>query len=497
MEGKIKMKHAMKVLLGMKVLLSLTAVLVVLAGCEEAASTKTVTIVDRQPYEAGDVLPGSWTVTYADDLGGLLAERGVDGNDDGDLLDAEDTISVLVTGQFGSDLTLPASKAGSDADYSYYLSGTVVMGGDNENSMDLTIGAGALIKGEVSSTAPGVLVINRGSRILAEGTDTDPIVFTSANDVGDRAAEDWGGLVILGNGISDKGPTALAEAINMPWGGTDNADDSGILKYVRVEFAGTTFDGENELNGIAFYGVGSETTVSYVQVHRNGDDGVEFFGGAVEADHLVLTGEADDSLDYDNGWTGGAQFVIIQQYTDYGDKLIEGDGESNPTSDPYMANLTMVSPREEYAHFKVGSEGALVNSVAITAKSYAFKDDLASDDFVYAGVVTNAPDQTTKTYDADEDASTTADNNTIVSPVFNALANTVVAAGVDQVNYSATSEYELDNAVFEVTPGTVTVVTDLASVHADIPVNAAYIGAVDPSATAPYWFQGWTTEAQN
>lgn len=460
------------------------AVLILFIACEATPTT----IVDLQIYEVGNTLPGGWVVTVADDLGGIVAERQVDDDPEDDLAfgaDVNDSIQVLVKGKFGSDISFTETDdAFPTLDYEYLLSGAVVIGDDNSSNATLSIEPGTLIKGEVSSTEPGVLIISRGSSIDAQGTAAKPIVFTSANAVGSRAKGDWGGIVICGNGISDKGADAVAEAVFQPWGGTDNTDNSGTLKYVRVEFAGTLFDSENELNGIAFYGVGSGTTVSYVQVHRNGDDGVEFFGGAVEADHLVLTGENDDSLDFDNGWTGGAQFVIIQQYTDYGDKLIEGDGEVNPTSDPYLANLTIMTPRAEYMSLKVGTEGALVNSIAVSTQAtpYMISDsDASQTDFSYDGVIIEGYTIT----DQDPDPAKTSP----LAPVFDAASNVAV---VQQTNYDAgiTDQYDIDNAIFTVLPGAVTAV-DATTYGA--PEAAAYIGAYNGTD----WWTGWTTEVIN
>ena len=468
--------------------------LLTFTACEETVKTETVT--DLQPYDVGDILPGSWTVTVADDLGGYIAERLVDADPEDDLdfgADASDEVEIMVTGKFGSDITFTKSHAVyATLQQTYYLSSQVIIGNDNANNAVLTIEAGTLIKGEVSSVDPGVLIVSRGSKIQAVGTATDPIVFTSANEVGDRAQGDWGGIVLLGNGISNEGPDAVAEAIYQPWGGSDNTDSSGTLQYVRVEFAGTLFDSENELNGIAFYGIGSGTTVDHVQVHMNGDDGVEFFGGAVKVSYLVLTGEGDDSLDYDNGWVGGAQFVIIQQYAGVaGDKLIEGDGEADPTSTPYLANMTIMTPRDEHLSIKVNSEGEIVNTVIVSslASPELVDDHLADGEttvdagvFAYDGVIVEGYD----TADADADGLSDA------APIFDAL---IKAAGnvavVEQTNYDSTNQYAIDNAIFTILPGTVTAVDATAY---GAPAAGQFIGAYDGTTN---WWTGWTTEAAN
>ena len=137
------------------------------------------------------------------------------------------------------------------------------------------------------------------------------------------------------------------------YGGDDAADNSGVLRYVRVEFAGTIISPDNELNGIAFQGVGSGTTVEYIQVHMNKDDGVEFFGGTVNVKYALVTGPADDCFDWTDGWQGKAQFVVLQQYDDAGDQGIEADNNAEdnaaaPRSKPTLSNFTIIgSPDSE------------------------------------------------------------------------------------------------------------------------------------------------------
>jgi hypothetical protein len=139
----------------------------------------------------------------------------------------------------------------------------------------------------------------------------------------------------------------IGEGDTGAYGGNDPNDDSGILRYVRVEYAGVEFSPDNELNGIAFQGVGRGTVVDHVQVKHNKDDGVEFFGGTVDAKHLLLTSIGDDSLDWTFGWTGRVQYVVAQQSGDDADNGFEGDnnGDNNdllPLSIPQIYNVTLV-----------------------------------------------------------------------------------------------------------------------------------------------------------
>ena len=262
----------------------------------------------------------------------------------------------------------------------YELVGKVVIGGDNEDSAVLTAQAGTTIYG---GTNLDFLVISRGSRIVANGTRTAPVTFTSQADVLGEAGENdrgqWGGLVINGNAPINDCPEGAAggtdactkegEANSGLFGGSDADDSSGRLRYVVVKYAGSNVDPENQLNGIAFQGVGSGTEVDFVQIHNNLDDGVEFFGGTVSAKHVVLTGNADDSLDWTDGWQGSIQYLLIDQADDAGDNGIkadnrEGDETAEPRSLPRIANMTIVGNAGERAiRLRRGTGLRLYNSV--------------------------------------------------------------------------------------------------------------------------------------
>lgn len=174
----------------------------------------------------------------------------------------------------------------------------------------LNIEAGTIIKGEKASK--GSLIIERGGKIMAEGTAQRPIVFTSAEAKGTRKAGDWGGIIILG-----KAPINLANnngriegGVLRDFGGTDAADNSGTLKYVRIEFGGVALAPDNEINGLTLGGVGSGTTLDYIQVSHTGDDAFEWFGGTVNAKHLIAYKTVDDMFDTDNGYSGTLQFLV-------------------------------------------------------------------------------------------------------------------------------------------------------------------------------------------
>ncbi len=284
-------------------------------------------------------------------------------------VDCEGSVCVL-SGTLTEDLTLTA-------DIEWLLRGGVFVG-DDENTTVLTVEPGTQIFGESSTN--GMLVITRHSQLVADGTADAPIVFTSSKLPGERARGDWGGLII--NGLApinscDEAGTGPCEAFGEGgtgfYGGDDAADSSGILRFVRVEFAGTLISPDNELNGIAFQGVGSGTVIDHVQVHMNADDGVEFFGGTATAKHLLVTGAGDDSLDWTDGWTGKVQFAVLQQYDDAGDQGIEADnnGEVNtatPKSNPTLSNVTVLGSPDSAASdigilLREGTSASLHNMV--------------------------------------------------------------------------------------------------------------------------------------
>ncbi len=252
---------------------------------------------------------------------------------DGVNCDGDDVCTIK--GSFTADVEL-------HADNEYRLIGAVFI----EEPAVLEIEAGTTIYGD--SATNGTLVIARGARIHARGTAAAPIVMTSDQFAGERARGDWGGLILNGRApLNIEGGEAEGEGDTGAYGGGDPNDTSGILEYVRVEFAGTEFSPDNELNGIAFQGVGAGTTVNNVMVKFNKDDGVEFFGGTVEVKRVVCFGIADDSFDWTDGWTGKGQFLLGIQVGDDADQGIEADnnGDNNnltPRSSPTLYNLTLI-----------------------------------------------------------------------------------------------------------------------------------------------------------
>src|SRR5918994_1344161 len=209
----------------------------------------------------------------------------------------------------------------------------------------LNIQAGTTVIGESGSV--GTLIVLRGGRLNAIGTREAPIVFTSDQPVGSRARGDWGGIIINGRApVNIEGGEGVGEADTGVYGGDDPNDNSGSMRYVRVEFAGVEFSPDNELNGIAFQGVGNGGSYEYIQVHMNRDDAFEWFGGTADIKHAVVSNAADDSFDWTFGWRGRAQFIAITQRGDDADNGIEADdnefgNDFQPRAHPHIYNITM------------------------------------------------------------------------------------------------------------------------------------------------------------
>jgi len=251
---------------------------------------------------------------------------------------------VRVSGRITSDTTWTPSNV-------YVLQGTVFV----ENAA-LRIEAGTRIVGEGASI--GTLVISRTGQIFAEGRADAPIVMTSDQPAGSRGRANWGGLIINGDApLNVPGGEAFGEGDTGAYGGNNPDDSSGVLRYVRVEYAGIEFSPDNELNGIAFQGVGRGTVVEFLQVHFNKDDGIEFFGGTVDLKYAVVTGIGDDCFDWTDGWQGRGQFWIGQQYGDDADNGFEADNNAEnfdltPRSNPTIYNVTLIGDPD----FEQGSE---------------------------------------------------------------------------------------------------------------------------------------------
>jgi hypothetical protein len=277
------------------------------------------------------------------------------------------------------------------ADTTYTLQGYIKV----TNGAVLTIEPGTRIVGDAETPGSSLWIL-RGSRIEANGTAAAPIVFTSEKAAGSRAPGDWGGLIIVGNGIINRNPGggtilteggAAGEAENYA-GGTNNADNSGTLRYVRIEFAGYDISGAGgqELNGLSMYAVGSGTRLEYVEVMAGLDDSFEWWGGAVDGRYLVSYESGDDHFDWSEGYRGRNQFLLAYQSTrltpatgtgqqSADPRGIEADGcdptpgsfctltetgASEPFSAPVFANFAVIGPGTAVAGFPTDGNGVVL-----------------------------------------------------------------------------------------------------------------------------------------
>jgi len=256
------------------------------------------------------------------------------------------------------------------ADKEYILRSIVYV----EQGAKLTIEAGTQIKGDKGTA----LIITRDSQLIASGSPEHPVIFSSNKSTGERKRGDWGGVVLLGNAPINRGESAHIEGIpgedvRGDFGGADSQSSCGVLQYVRIEFAGYEVYTDNELNGLTLGGCGSSTIVRYVQIHKALDDGIEVFGGSVNMKNIVVTGAKDDSFDWDMGWQGKVQFLIVQLHIDGGDNGFEGDNFkknplAEPVSKPAFYNVTMIGANnsqisQRAMNIRRGSGGTFSNFI--------------------------------------------------------------------------------------------------------------------------------------
>jgi len=264
------------------------------------------------------------------------------------------------------------------SDKEYLLSGFVFV----NDGQTLTIEAGTVIRGRTGQgSLASALIVARGGRIIAEGTQLNPIIFTVEGDdlkgsVPVEARGLWGGLIILGNAtINTESGEHLIEGIPISeprgvYGGNDDDDNSGILRYLSIRHGGTKLGEGNEINGLTLGGVGRLTTIEYVEVISNADDGVEFFGGAVDCKNLVVAFCGDDAFDIDQGYHGKGQFWL--GINEDSDKCVEVNGGLEPVpglpdSQPVLYNMTLIQDKNSSIttpiHFLLYSGGFIRNSI--------------------------------------------------------------------------------------------------------------------------------------
>lgn len=285
-----------------------------------------------------------------------------DNNPDDTTLKGEIPTGTTLTGNITANATLTSGS-------SYKLSGGLHVKAGNT----LTIEPGVTVVA-VDDDAPDYILIEQGAKIDAQGTASNPIVMTSEL----KKSGAWGGIHICGRAHTNAGEGVLSEIGNAPYGGSDDSDNSGTLRYIRLEYTGFALDEEHEANGISFYGVGNGTTVEYVQAYKGSDDGFEFFGGSVNVKHMVVTDCTDDSFDWTEGWNGRGQFLVAYQSGEEEcDCLMECDNNGNnfdatPVAHPILSNLTLVGDNSANntrgIRLRAGTQAEIYNSI-ITGKA--------------------------------------------------------------------------------------------------------------------------------
>lgn len=265
----------------------------------------------------------------------------------------------------GNTVTLDATKT-------YKLTGKLLV----EGGATLIIPAGTKI---VANEGANYLIVDRNAKIFINGTASAPVVFEGAlNSPGS-----WGGIVVLGNAPSNRSAagTSTSELGELTYGGTAKGDNSGSIQYVIIKNSGFKYNPAKEFNGLSLFGVGSGTKVSYVSVVDGADDGVEFFGGNVNADHILVLGVGDDSVDWTEGWQGTADYIYAARKKEYfnaaepGNRGIEADSQDtdpnttfgNGASNPTIKNATFLGnvkgTESQAMKIRAGSQGQFDNIV--------------------------------------------------------------------------------------------------------------------------------------
>lgn len=256
-------------------------------------------------------------------------------------VETPETKDVILENEITSDMTLKATDNNLLRGFVYVTDGVT-----------LTIEPGTVIKGEKATE--GSLIVEPGGKIIAEGTAEKPIVFTSDQPAGSRAYGDWGGLILCGNApVNATSKPQIEGGPRTTYGGDKPEDNSGIVKYVRIEFAGYPLEPNKEINGLTLGGVGSGTTLEYIQVSYCGDDSFEWFGGTVNAKHLIAYKGWDDEFDTDYGYSGKLQFLLGIRDPKHADTSksngFESDNDANgsgnePLTNPIFSNITLIGP---------------------------------------------------------------------------------------------------------------------------------------------------------
>lgn len=422
------------------------------------------------------------------------------------------------------------SSRALNADTVYTLSGYVKV----QSGVTLTIPAGTKIVGD-TTVAGSSLWILRGAKINAQGTAANPIVFTSARAIGNRRPGDWGGIVIIGNArinrtvdpVFTEGPANVAENYA---GGTNDDDNSGVMRYVRIEFAG--YDVSNgqgqELNSLSLYAVGRGTTLEYIESLAGLDDSFEWFGGTVDGRYLVSYESGDDHFDWTEGYSGRNQFLIALQSTTLAPRPgtgtlstdprgFEGDGcettkagctyANLPLSRPVFANFTVIGPGAGVfapadgngAVIRRGSAGTFVNGIigrwplyGVSLRDAETNALRSVDSVIVRNVILSDNSANFEPVGTNFGQTLNAQVNAIMQPAGAAtLFTSVATASLDWTPAVGSAARTGGMAAFTGTP----IAGRVTAFFGGTIAGTSYVGAQDPSGAK--WWQGWTSYAQN
>lgn len=387
---------------------------------------------------------------------------------------------IVLSGTIKEDVTI-----GAIAGYKWLFSGSVFVDGGT-----ITIEEGITIYFDAESAQTSFLSILQGAKINAIGTSTAPITMTTSSELGTGTptSGEWGGLVVNGKADINVGETAEGEGGTGLYGGSNDADNSGTIKYVVLKYPGRIVGVDNELNGFSFNGVGSATTIEYIQSFLGEDDGVEFFGGTANVKYAISTGSKDDSFDWTHGWRGKGQYWVVRQTAGRGDRAIEADNleadfAAAPYSNPTLANLTLVNSDGNAGsttgmRLRHGTKGKIHNAIVTGSYDAAIQADANSG---------SSPDPTTQANVDNGDLVVT--NSTVFGLDAGATAWKEAASVWENANGNVSTTVTLSDAVI----GTITGGTDANAIYSDAFFTAdTNIGAV---ATGNNWLSGWALKA--
>lgn len=383
---------------------------------------------------------------------------------------------IVLNGEISRDITIKPMT-----NYKWLFSGAVFV----TDCATLTIEKNTTIYFDADAAQTSFLSVLQCSKIDAQGAVGERILMTSSNELGTgtgAAGGDWGGVVLNGYADINVGETAEGEGGTGTYGGNDDADNSGTLRYVVLKYPGKIVGVDNELNGFSFNGVGSGTTIEYIQTYQGQDDGIEFFGGAANVKYGVVIGAKDDSFDWTHGWRGKGQYWLAIQTSNRGDRCIEADNLEadftvDPFSNPTLANLTLIASEGNDGNnsygmrLRHGTKGKIHNAAVTGATAYGIRAD---DDATTGANVADASLDVTHSTVFDIDAAATAWGKD--------------AAGWEGANGNNSNVVTLTDGV-----GTISGGIDANSTYNDAFFTAdTNIGAVDATNN---WLSDWAIKA--